>query len=135
MNRRALLLAAAVLALPRPAAAEPYLAYFPAGEAGLDERGRRMCRQVAAVVNDHPGEVRQVTVRVHLDGAEARSAGVALSEARGRAVIEELRNLGVCPSLIRLEAHVDDEPACARGPDASEALNRRVTVDVDLIQS
>lgn len=135
MNRRAFLLAAAALALPRPALAETYLAYFQAGEATLDEGGRGMCRRVAAVVNDHPGEVRQVTVRVHLDGAEARASGPALSEARGRTVIEELRTLGVCPSLIRLETYTDDQPARAREPGAGEALNRRVTVDVELIRT
>ncbi|MFI4917243.1 MAG: flagellar motor protein MotB [Phycisphaerales bacterium JB060] len=104
---------------------------FEAGSYELSPRVERQLREeVAPALRGHRV---MIEIRGHAWGAEDRISGLDfydLSYRRAKAVMNYLvKEVGLDPKLMELEAKADAEPmAAARGPGAAAASNRRVQV-------
>lgn len=135
MERRLFILSlAGGLALPSVAAAHQFVAYYASGQSDLTTTAYRMCREVAQYAARLPSNRVRVKVWSHLDGLEAKRFGRLLSIARGQEVVLELARLDVAYDAIRLDARLDDQLARPREHGADEPLNRRVTVDINMLE-
>jgi len=104
---------------------------FEAGSFELTPRVERMLRE--EIGPELRGHRVKIEVRGHAWGAEDRISGLDfydLSYRRAKTVMDFLvREVGLDPRLMELEAQADAEPVvAARGPGSSAASNRRVQV-------
>ncbi len=117
---------------PEPAAAEPVESatlelprvHFAFDSAQILPESRRDLRRTAAALKQQP-DVR-VQVEGHADERGTPAYNLALGEQRARAVVTELKNLGVHPDQLQILTKGEEEPLMTDGTSNSLAVNRRV---------
>ena len=119
---------ALLLMLASPARAHEWVGWFDPGRTELSPRGYQTARDVAAYAQRFGA--RQVIVTGYMDTAEQHEFSDELSRRRAQAMATELGLLGVSPDLIEVRGRGANQLARATPPHTSEALNRRVVVDV-----
>ena len=106
--------------------------FFPHGSSELDQRGRSILRDLAALRQQRGGSLRVVghasSRTRNATPDEHQLANFDMSLIRANAVREELLRLGVEPEAVRAEAIGDAEPVYHEFMPSGEAGNRRVEI-------
>lgn len=106
--------------------------FFPHGSSELDQRGRSILRDLAALRQQRGGSLRVVghasSRTRNATPDEHQLANFDMSLIRANAVKEELLRLGVEPEAVRAEAIGDAEPVYHEFMPSGEAGNRRVEI-------
>jgi peptidoglycan-associated lipoprotein len=97
--------------------------HFDTDTDNLDVDARRVLREVAAQLFEHP-EAR-LLVGGHADERGDTAYNLALGERRAQAAREYLARLGVDPARVQLTSFGEEHPAIAGHDDGAWAMNRR----------
>jgi peptidoglycan-associated lipoprotein len=97
--------------------------HFDTDTDNLDVEARRVLRDVAAQLFEHP-EAR-LLVGGHADERGDTAYNLALGERRAQAAREYLARLGIDPSRVQLTSFGEEHPAVAGHDDGAWATNRR----------
>lgn len=97
--------------------------HFDTDTDNLDVDARRVLREVAAQLFEHP-EAR-LLVGGHADERGDTAYNLALGERRAQAAREYLARLGIDPSRVQLTSFGEEHPAVAGHDDGAWAMNRR----------
>ena len=83
-------------------------------------------KQVAEILNRHPE--REVRISGHTDNSGDKEYNLELSTRRARAVLKELRRLGVDDRRLSYKGYGEEKPLTDNQTPASRAQNRRVEI-------
>jgi OOP family OmpA-OmpF porin len=102
---------------------------FESGKAALTDTGKAILDQMSVALMKVRGK--KVAVIGHTDNVGARSANLALSEARAAAVKAYVTGKGIDPATISVSGAGPDRPAASNGNAAGRMRNRRIEFRID----
>lgn len=102
---------------------------FEFDSARLTSDARRTTRQIAEVLRAVPD--RRVAVEGHTDSVGTISYNQRLSEARARAVADELISAGVSRRAVSVRGFGESDPIASNRTEAGRQRNRRVEVVIE----
>lgn len=115
----------------------PSSASFAAGSADLDAQGKKTVKEIArAILKDLPADAR-LTIVGHTDSDPVKKAkskfadNKALSLARAREVMNELKSAGIGAKRMSAEGVGDSQPVAAGAGRTDKAKNRRVEIVIE----
>lgn len=110
---------------------------FPSGSADLNTSGQRLLAELAEQIRTMATEHHlRVSVEGHTDDVPIQTARFPsnweLSSLRATTVARELMNLGISESMLRIAGYADTRPRAPNDSASNRALNRRVSIVVQL---
>ena len=97
---------------------------FASGSAVLTSHDKAVAKQIAKILVAHPGV--RLKVEGNTDSTGSAAFNLTMSRARARAVVRQLRALGVARSRLTVIGYGETHPKVANDTPRHRAINRRV---------